>query len=161
LFFNCCVACVVWEHISEVCGKNLGTDFESVAYMWLHDNKFKTFNICTTATLWAIWKFRNELCFQGARWTAVGVILRKVASTIWEWRLLTKGEVAEQLLAWAGGLERSVLPPQLTWEADQNPGHWNDEAGNDGNNGVNVWSDENVCNRPDGGSVLNVCIDPG
>jgi hypothetical protein len=82
LFFYCCVARVVWEHISEVCGKNLGTDFESVANMWLHDNKFKTFNICTTATLWAIWKFKNELCFQGTRWTAMGVILRKVASMI-------------------------------------------------------------------------------
>jgi hypothetical protein len=75
--------------------------------------------------------------------------------------MLTKGEVAEQLLAWAGGLERrSVLPPQLTWEADQNPGRRNDEARNNGN-GVNVWSAENVCNRSDGGSVLNACIDVG
>jgi hypothetical protein len=32
--------------------------------MWLHNKKFKTINICTTATLWAIWKFINELCFQ-------------------------------------------------------------------------------------------------
>jgi hypothetical protein len=54
LFFDCCVARVTWEHISEVCGKEIGTDFESVANMWLHDKKIKTINICTTATLWAI-----------------------------------------------------------------------------------------------------------
>jgi hypothetical protein len=66
-FFYCCVARVTWEHISKICGKKLGTDFESIANMWLHDKKFKTVNICTTATLWAIWKFRNELCFQVTR----------------------------------------------------------------------------------------------
>jgi hypothetical protein len=54
LFFDCCVAKVFWKQIAEVCGKSLGTDFESVAKWWLHDKKMKTTNVCTTAALWAI-----------------------------------------------------------------------------------------------------------
>jgi hypothetical protein len=30
LYFDCCVAKAFWEHIAEVCGNKLGTDFESV-----------------------------------------------------------------------------------------------------------------------------------
>jgi hypothetical protein len=93
----------------------------------------------------------------GSRWTAGGVLLRKIAIMLREWRLQTKEEVAEQLLPWARELERSVMPPQLTWEAEQSPGRRGDEAGNYGT-GVNV---ENVCNRPSSGSVLNACNDAG
>jgi hypothetical protein len=76
-----------------------------------------------------------------------------------EWRLLTKEEVAEQLLAWARELERrSVMPPQLTWEAEQSPRRRGDGAGNYGS-GANVLNAENVCNRPGSGSVLNACND--
>jgi hypothetical protein len=54
LFFDCCVVKVFWKQIVEVCGKSLGTDFQSVAKWWLHDKKIKTTNVCTTAALWAI-----------------------------------------------------------------------------------------------------------
>jgi hypothetical protein len=47
----------------------------------------------------------------GSRWTAGGVLLRKIAIMLREWRLQTKEEVAEQLLPWARELERSVMPP--------------------------------------------------
>jgi hypothetical protein len=79
LFFDCCVARVTWENVSEVCKKKLGTDFELVANMWLHDKKFKAINICTTTTLWAIWKFKNEICFQGTRWRCASEEDRKHA----------------------------------------------------------------------------------
>jgi hypothetical protein len=81
----------------------------------------------------------------GYRWTNGGVVLRKIASMIREWSLLTKEE-ADQLLAWARELERrSGLPPQLTREADQNPGR--SSGTGDFDNEVNVLDADNVCSR--------------
>jgi hypothetical protein len=39
------------------------TDFESVATMWNLGEKFKIVNVCITAIMWAIWKFRNDMMF--------------------------------------------------------------------------------------------------
>ena len=39
LFFDCCVAIFVWEIISNLCGKQVGADFESVARWWISDKR--------------------------------------------------------------------------------------------------------------------------
>jgi hypothetical protein len=44
----------MWQNLSEICGKEIGSDFESVASPWLCVKKFKTLNICTTAVMWMI-----------------------------------------------------------------------------------------------------------
>jgi hypothetical protein len=51
-FFYCCVARVTWENVYEVCGRILGTDFESVAKLWFQGKKLKAINIVTTAGLY-------------------------------------------------------------------------------------------------------------
>ena len=40
LFFDCCVARVSWDHLSEVLGTQIWTDFESVARWWVSEKKF-------------------------------------------------------------------------------------------------------------------------
>jgi hypothetical protein len=52
---------------SEILNFQLGWDFESVAKLWLQNKKYKFVNIVTSAMLWTLWKFRNDLVFQGAR----------------------------------------------------------------------------------------------
>jgi hypothetical protein len=47
-YSDSCIAKKMWVVISEIVGKNVGTDFESVARWWLSDNKFKILNVCTT-----------------------------------------------------------------------------------------------------------------
>jgi hypothetical protein len=94
-------------NVSDVCGRILGTDFESVAKLWFQDKKLEAINSVTTATLCPLWKFINELCFQGVRWTGGGVILRSIANMLRDWRLLAKEGEARQLVTWAGELERS------------------------------------------------------
>jgi hypothetical protein len=56
---------------------DLGTDFESVAWLWISEQRHVIVNVCTSAALWAIWKLRNEFCFQGMRWTGVQVLMRR------------------------------------------------------------------------------------
>jgi hypothetical protein len=41
------------------------TDFESMAKWWIRGKKFDSVNVIYVAVLWAIWKLRNNLCFQG------------------------------------------------------------------------------------------------
>jgi hypothetical protein len=118
LFFDCCVAQVLWENISEIIGVAVGTDFESVAKWWLI-KKYNAVNACTctAAALWALWKIRNDLCFQGVKWTLVHRLPRKSAKMLRDWCLLNKPEDAGKLEEWAKVLERrSSLPPRLTWE---------------------------------------------
>jgi hypothetical protein len=97
LFFECCVARVVWNEIAEISGKEIGTDFESVARWWVADKQYKVLNVCSAAAFWAIWKLRNEFCFQGAVWSGVQVLLRRIARMLWDWRLLNKLEVGTTL----------------------------------------------------------------
>jgi hypothetical protein len=99
-----------------VCGKRLGTDFESVAKWWLHDKKMKTTNVCTTVALWAIWKLRNEFCFQAPVWSGVHVLLQRSTRMLQDWKIINKQVDAVVLELWASELERrSRLPPVLSW----------------------------------------------
>jgi hypothetical protein len=54
LLIECCVARVVWSEIAEISGKEIGTDFESVARWLVADKKYKVLNVCSAAALWAI-----------------------------------------------------------------------------------------------------------
>jgi hypothetical protein len=40
LFFDCVVAKVIWKHVSEFLGVEIGNDYLSVASKWLHKEKF-------------------------------------------------------------------------------------------------------------------------
>jgi hypothetical protein len=100
LFFECCVARLVWSEIAEISGKEIGTDFKSVAISWVADKKYKMLNVCSAAALWAIWKLRNEFFFQGTIWSGVQVLLRKITRMLRDWRLLNKPEACT-LEVWA------------------------------------------------------------
>jgi hypothetical protein len=63
LFFECCVTKVFWQTISEITNVKLGSDFESVAKLWINQKKHGVTNVCTAAVFWSLWKLRNELCF--------------------------------------------------------------------------------------------------
>jgi hypothetical protein len=79
--------------------------------------KFKCVNILNSAILWSIWKLRNEMCFQGAKWQGAGVILKKAARMLRDWKLIQQEEEADHLERLARELERrSLLPPAITWE---------------------------------------------
>jgi hypothetical protein len=98
LFFDCFVAKLVWEVISELLNTSVGSDFESVARWWISNNKNSVINVVCTATLWSIWKLRNSLCFQGKTWPGVQEIWRRVASDLDQWRILSKDAVSTILV---------------------------------------------------------------
>jgi hypothetical protein len=93
-----------------------------MAKLWLQNKKYKFVNIVTSAMLWTLWKFRNDLVFQGARWTGMRKIFGRCARSIMNWRMLLIGE-AEELERCAEELElRSSRPPRITWESHRQGG---------------------------------------
>jgi hypothetical protein len=112
LLFEFCVAKCAWEALFEILKIQLGRDFESVAKLWLQNKKYKNANIVTSAMLWTLWKFHNDLVFQGTHWTRMGEIFGRYARSIKNWRMLLVGE-AEELENCAEELElRSSRMPK-------------------------------------------------
>jgi hypothetical protein len=66
--------------------------FEDMAKVWLRGKSFRTFNVFNTVVLWYIWKTRNVLCFQGARWSRLEVILGRCSRLTRSGRTLNNGE---------------------------------------------------------------------
>ena len=44
---------------------------------WTSINKYAALNVICAATLWSVWNLQNEICFQGAVWKDVRVLLIK------------------------------------------------------------------------------------
>jgi hypothetical protein len=50
--------------VSNVCGVELGSDFESMAKLWLCNKWFGVVNMASAAVCWGIWKLQNLLCYR-------------------------------------------------------------------------------------------------
>ena len=71
LFIDRLVAKLIWPYISELLGVSVGTDFAYVARSWVSNDNNSVINVVCTATWWALWKLRDDMCFQGKTWPGV------------------------------------------------------------------------------------------
>jgi hypothetical protein len=84
--------------------------------LWVRGKEGRVINVLISAVIWALWKLKNHMCFQGKCWSRVELLLREVARLIRNWALLNKPEEVELLERWALELEqRSTRPPRLEW----------------------------------------------
>ena len=97
LFFHCCVAKNVWESVSFWLTRTVGTDFESVASLWIANKKFMVCNIVSSAVIWVLWKLRNELCFQGVPWSGMKKVFAIVGRMLRSWLPMFKPKVQEKM----------------------------------------------------------------
>ena len=81
LFFECCVAVNVWKLVAEVIGVNIGSDYESVAKLWVANKKHLVTNVFSSV-LWSLWKLRNEFCFQGMFWLGTRMVLIRITKML-------------------------------------------------------------------------------
>lgn len=65
IFFFGCVAVAMWSYLADIFQIILGNDYESVVRWWVRNKKHKVLNSCSATLMWTLWKFRNEMCFQG------------------------------------------------------------------------------------------------
>ena len=113
LFFECCVFTVMWCYLSNIFGKNLGSDFEAVARWWISNKKNAILNTCCAALMWCIWTTRNDLCFQGEIWRNEKVIMIKLIRTLKRWRVVCKNTDLQEFDRVVEDLTTSLHQPLL------------------------------------------------
>jgi hypothetical protein len=127
LFFECCVAQNLWEHVSKITGLPVIRDFTSLGKFWVMGGKHGEFNVLTSAMLWTLRKSRNDLCFQGLCWTNVEKILGRCAVLLRNWAVLNKPGEMLRLEEWTQVLEKkSSSPPMLPWWRGRDSGSTSD-----------------------------------
>jgi hypothetical protein len=88
LFFECVVAKLMWDMISQVVGISMVESFENIGSHWLCNKKFVVFNMISSVALRALWKTRNDMCFQNVQWRNIGMILGRIAGHLQNWLIL-------------------------------------------------------------------------
>jgi hypothetical protein len=102
-----------WELVSQVIGVQTGSDFESIAKMWLCNKIFGVINIVTSAVCWGIWKLRNLICFQRDAWLGMQMLWKRVLPMLRSWRILVP-------LRLAVGFDNAIsLLEKITWRPEQ------------------------------------------
>ena len=118
LFFHC-VAKNVWGCISSWINKSVGTNYESVASLWLANKKYLVTNVITSAVLWVIWKLRNNVCFQGVTWSGMKKVLAVLGRMLRSWFPLLSLEEQEKLEQVVLLVEREASSiPHFGWIQD-------------------------------------------
>ena len=112
LFFDCVVARNMWCVISELLNLDIGSDFESIGGKWLSNKRFLIPNMCTSASLWCLWKLRNDMHFQNIRWRSMEVLLLKIAGTLQNWIILCPGNMKDSLSSLVEKLRKNASRPQ-------------------------------------------------
>jgi len=106
-----------WMIVSDLLGVSLGCDFESVARFWLANKRHGLTNVISAAVMWSLWKLRNEIYFQGTRWTGMARLFLKIVRMLRRWMPLFKQELGCQVESFASRLEiHASLPPQIMWK---------------------------------------------
>ena len=98
IFIYCFVAKLIWPVIHEMFGVHAGNNFEFVARWWISNKNNSALNVVCIAILWALWKLRNDMCFQRKTWPGVKDIWRRVVVDLEQCRILSK-DAASELLA--------------------------------------------------------------
>jgi hypothetical protein len=88
------VAKCMWFEVAEITNRAKVVDFESMARLWIRDNKLKVVNVFYTVVILCIWKVRNNLCFQGACWTGMKKLFERCVRLLRNWSLLNKPKAA-------------------------------------------------------------------
>jgi hypothetical protein len=78
LFFDCVVAKEMWKRISVIVRREVGMSFDNIGVCWLSNKKFTVINIMSSPALWAVWKLRNDLCFQNLSWQSMGHLMMRI-----------------------------------------------------------------------------------
>ena len=74
--------------LSDILGCRVGENMVDVGKFWLSNKRHCLLNMITSATIWSIWKLRNDLCFQRLGWKSMEMLLFRIAGLLQNWTVL-------------------------------------------------------------------------
>jgi hypothetical protein len=113
LFFGYVVAQRAWRVISQILGVETGTDYESVAKMWLCNKKYGVINIVTSAVCWSIWMLRNAIIFQEVAWVGMKLLWEIIVPMLRCWRVLVPLVMEPGYKSVNSQLEKVLMMPEM------------------------------------------------
>ena len=117
LFFDCAVAQLLWSVVSQALNLKISS-FLDVGAKWLSNKKFAATNIICSATLWSLWKLRNEMCFQNVGWMDLRLLLWMIVGMAQNCQILCPLDSKETLLVVISNLkDLARRPPRLSMGA--------------------------------------------
>uniref|UniRef100_A0A8I6XX12 Uncharacterized protein n=1 Tax=Hordeum vulgare subsp. vulgare TaxID=112509 RepID=A0A8I6XX12_HORVV len=84
--------------------------------LWQLHKKMPVQNMIAAASLWSIWRLRNDFCFQGRSWRGLGCVLVKLRSFLRQWAALcdaTQEEVLRQFITKLDKFREEL--PRIAW----------------------------------------------
>uniref|UniRef100_A0A8I6YHA6 Reverse transcriptase zinc-binding domain-containing protein n=1 Tax=Hordeum vulgare subsp. vulgare TaxID=112509 RepID=A0A8I6YHA6_HORVV len=97
LFFDCINASSIWSLISEFFHHQRIKCFDDISSLWKFIKKRPMLHLVTVASLWSIWRLRNEFCLQGHTWKGLGFGLAKLKAILQQWVVLCEAAQADTL----------------------------------------------------------------
>jgi hypothetical protein len=88
VFFECVVAKQCWRILSNILEYQVGGNMIDTGKYWLSNKKFCILNMVTSATIWSIWKLKNDLCFQRLGWRSMEMLFFRITGLLRNWMLL-------------------------------------------------------------------------
>ena len=88
LFFECVNSNLIWDIISDFFKICRISCISEVASFWKVNKRKPVLNLVIAASLWSIWKLRNEFCFQGRKWKSLDCNIVKLRGILLRWEVL-------------------------------------------------------------------------
>ncbi|KQJ95799.1 hypothetical protein BRADI_3g19082v3 [Brachypodium distachyon] len=88
LFFTCDISKIFWQELAVMLDVNHFLCYEDVARWWPSNNNHAVINMASSAFMWTLWKFRNDLHFGWGKWSGLQVIWHRILCLLKRWRVL-------------------------------------------------------------------------
>jgi hypothetical protein len=111
LFFECCVAKVIWNYTREFLRVDIGSNYMYVAAKGLSGEKAYITNIISSAVVRGLWLIKNEFVFNDQVWSYVKMVVRRIWKLSMEWSIICKSSKMEEMRNYLSFLEKLIQEP--------------------------------------------------
>lgn len=111
------VARLVWKEVNSFFSRQ-GVSIESITSLWVAGKKLDSQNTVVAAVLWALWKHRNGMIFNGVVWLSLNQIWLRTLGMLKRRRLIFKDHMLEQQTD-SANICRPCWEVRRTWNGDE------------------------------------------
>lgn len=112
-FFYCIVDKSIWPSVRTYFNNAIEYSYESLARLWISNNKNSALNTVSSAIVWCLWKYRNSMIFNNTKWISVNQVFRLIWRTIRFWAILSPEQHKVKLTEFSDALMEFLQRPLM------------------------------------------------